>query len=74
MATIDIALSERLGRGPSEVLASPLGPVGKALTCCFSLLPLVVRCFVSVFPLWGAADTEIKVPSDENTELKGSSL
>ena len=24
--------------------------------------------------LWGAADAEIKVPSDENTELKGSSF
>ena len=23
-------------------------------------------------PQWGAADAEIKVPSDENTELKGS--
>ena len=27
--------------------------------------------FIS-FPQWGAADAEIKVPSDENTELKGS--
>ena len=25
-------------------------------------------------PQWGAADAEIKVPSDENTELKGSPL
>ena len=26
----------------------------------------------AVAPRWGAADAEIKVPSDENTELKGS--
>ena len=25
-------------------------------------------------PQWGAVDAEIKVPSDENTELKGSPL
>ena len=25
-------------------------------------------------PQWGAADAETKVPSDENTELKGSSF
>ena len=28
----------------------------------------------SCAPQWGAADTEIKVPSDENTELGGSTL
>ena len=27
---------------------------------------------IHVSPQWGAADAEIKVPSDENTELKGS--
>ena len=36
-----------------------------------SLTPSVFR--LSLTPLqWGAADAEIKVPSDENTELKGS--
>ena len=29
-------------------------------------------CFTHKFPQWEAADAEIKVPSVENTELKGS--
>ena len=29
---------------------------------------------MTVPPQWGAADAEIKVPSNENTELKGSPL
>ena len=28
--------------------------------------------FFAVIPQWGAVDAEIKVPSVENTELKGS--
>ena len=29
-------------------------------------------CLFFFFPQWGAADVEIKVPSDENTELKSA--
>ena len=35
-------------------------------------LPPPPSCIVNYTPQWGAADAEIKVPSDENTELKGS--
>ena len=30
------------------------------------------RLFLGTFPLWGAADAEIKVPSGQNTELRRS--
>ena len=30
------------------------------------------RWFFAHAPQWGAADAEVKVPSDKNTELKGS--
>ena len=33
---------------------------------------LVLSYYVAKTPQWGAADAEIKVPSDERTELKGS--
>ena len=36
---------------------------------CVGSTPLL--CSLSVAPQWGAADVEIKVPSDENTEIKG---
>ena len=48
------------------------------LSFSHSLVYVCVRlsaCFVSLVwfdPQWGAADAEIKVPSDENTELKVS--
>ena len=38
-------------------------------SCC---LWLVSHLFRPRTPQWGAVDAEIKVPSDENTELKGS--
>ena len=43
------------------------------LCFCFCLF-FTLKCdtLLSVAPQWGAADAEIKVPSDENTELKGS--
>ena len=40
--------------------------------CVYVCVCVSVRVCVSVFPQLGAADTEIKVPSDEKTELKGS--
>ena len=50
--------------------------VGSVLTIVKSILRIVwsvVRYVRSVVaPLWGAADAEMKVPSVENTELKGS--
>ena len=40
------------------------------------MMDLLFRLFINVndalTPQWGAADAEIKVPSDENTELKRS--
>ena len=33
---------------------------------------LFMFLFLLLSPQWGAADSEIKVPFDENTELKGS--
>ena len=43
----------------------------KWTTCPFIYTTASIQCPKST-PQWGAADTEIKVPSDENTELKGS--
>ena len=45
--------------------------------CVFfpSAVGLLISSFslsLSLSPQWGAADAEIKVPSDENTELKRS--
>ena len=34
----------------------------------------LLHCALSRFQQWGAVDSEIKAPSDENTELKGSPL
>ena len=41
------------------------------LVCLFGNC-LFVCLFICLFPQWRAADAEIKVPSDENTELKHS--
>ena len=52
---------------PLEVQLLWTGP--SFLLHLFLLLPLLILLLRT--PQWGAADSEIKVPPDENTELKG---
>ena len=42
--------------------------------CRVTTFPNGQRPLPSPTPQWGAADTEMKVPSDDNTELRGSPL
>ena len=45
----------------------------RLLATVVTVLVLIVCYWCCMMaPQWGAADAEIKVPSDENTELKGS--
>ena len=56
-------------------LSHPLS--GQALKVCFSRLGIDIdwdRLCSPPPPQWGAADAKVKVPSDENTELKRSPL
>ena len=51
---------------------SASSPPRRFSLCLFFGLSCGFHWIVCGIPQWGAADAEIKVPSDENTELKGS--
>ena len=53
---------------------SAVGLTMKPRKTCPTLLrfPAISWSFTSMKPQWGAADAEIKVPSGENRELKGT--